>query len=161
MSEKHTEKTILETVRGFMASRVIISAAEMDLFTLLAQKSSTADEVAEAIGADLRGVAIILDALCAMDLVQKTNGSYRTEPSAVPLLAADTPMSILPMVLHMGSVWRNWSEITEVVMGKSVPSLKKGHPGQGQPRGLHRGHACARFQSRTGCGGGRRPGRGG
>jgi SAM-dependent methyltransferase len=126
MSEKHTEKTILETVRGFMASRVIISAAEMDLFTLLAQKSSTADEVAEAIGADLRGVTIILDALCAMDLVQKTNGSYRTEPSAVPLLAADTPMSILPMVLHMGSVWRNWSEITEVVMGKSVPSLKKG-----------------------------------
>jgi SAM-dependent methyltransferase len=125
MSEKHDEKTILETVRGFMASRVIISAAEMDLFTLLARKSKTADEVAAAIGGDLRGITILLDALCAMDLLVKTDGAYRTEPSAISLLSADAPMSILPMVLHMGSVWRNWSQITDVVLGQTVPSLKK------------------------------------
>jgi predicted O-methyltransferase YrrM len=61
-----------------------------------------------------------------MDLLVKTDGTYRTEPSTVPLLSADAPTSILPMVLHMGSVWRNWSVITEVVLGKSEPTLKKG-----------------------------------
>lgn len=126
MGEKHTDDSILKMVRGFMASRVVISAAELDLFTLLAPKSLTADGVADAIGADLRGLTILLDALCALGFLEKADGAYRTEPSAVPLLSADAPASILPIVLHMGSVWRNWSRITDVVLGKAVPDLKKG-----------------------------------
>jgi SAM-dependent methyltransferase len=126
MSEKHTDKSILEMVRGFMASRVVISAAELDLFTLLARKARTADEVAQTIGADLRGITILLDALCAMGFLVKTDGTYRTESSATTLLSTDAPGSILPMLLHMGSVWRNWSQITDVVLGKTVPSLRKG-----------------------------------
>jgi len=126
MSDKHTDDSILKMVRGFMASRVIISAAELDLFTLLAKQARTADGVAAALGADLRGITILLDALCALKFLVKTNGTYRTESSAIPLLSADTPTSVRPMVLHMGSVWRNWSQITDIVMGKAVPDLKKG-----------------------------------
>ena len=126
MSEKHSDDSILKLVRGFMASRVIISAAELDLFTLLVPKPLTADSVADLIGADLRGITILLDALCALGFLVKTNGSYRTEPSAAPLLSAEAPASVLPMVLHMGSVWRNWSKITDVVLGNTVPDLKQG-----------------------------------
>jgi SAM-dependent methyltransferase len=126
MGQKHAEDSILKLVRGFMASRVVISAAELDLFTLLARKSLTADGVAATIGADRRGITILLDALCALGFLVKADGTYRTEPSAAPLLAADAPASVLPMVLHMGSVWRNWSQLTDVVLGKTVPDLKKG-----------------------------------
>jgi SAM-dependent methyltransferase len=126
MSDKYTEDSILGMVRGFMASRVVISAAELDLFTLLSPKSRSAEEVAAIINADLRGITILLDALCALGFLVKSDGAYRTEPSAAPLLSAEAPETILPMVLHMGSVWRNWSQVTDVVMGKTVPSLKKG-----------------------------------
>jgi SAM-dependent methyltransferase len=126
MGEKHTADSIMAMVRGFMASRVVISAADLDLFTLLSSTSLTAGEVADAIGADLRGITILLDALCALGFMEKTDGTYRTEPSAAPLLSSDAPASVLPMVLHMGSVWRNWSQITDVVLGKAVPDLKKG-----------------------------------
>lgn len=126
MNEKHTDDSILKMVRGFMASRVVISAAELDLFTLLTEKSHTAEEVADEFGADLRGITILLDALCALGFVVKTGGTYRTESSAAPLLSAGTPASVRPMVLHMGSVWRNWSKITDVVQGKAEPDLKKG-----------------------------------
>lgn len=123
MSDRHTEDTVLKTVRGFMASRVVISAAELDLFTLLARQPRTADQVAAAIDADLRGVTILLDALCALEFLEKTDGSYRTEPSAAALLSKEAPMSIRPMVLHMGAMWRNWSRITDVVRGRTVPDL--------------------------------------
>ena len=124
MGENHTQDSILELTRGFMASRVLISAAELDLFTLLTPKPLTADALAETIGADLRGITILLDALSALGFLVKTNGTYQTEPSVAPLLSSDTPTSTLPMILHMGSVWQNWSNITEIVRGKTVPELK-------------------------------------
>ena len=126
MGEKHTQDSILELTRSFMASRVLISAAELDLFTLLTPKPLTADAVAEMISADLRAITILLDALCALEFIVKTNGSYQTEPSVAPMLSSDSPTSALPMILHMGSVWQNWSNITDIVQGKTVPELKKG-----------------------------------
>lgn len=126
MSNKHTDESILKMVRGFMTSRVVISAAELDLFNLLAEKARTADEVADAIDADLRGITILLDALCTLGFLVKTDGTYQTESSSAPLLSTDGPASVRPMVLHMGSVWRNWSNLTDIVLGKAVPDLKKG-----------------------------------
>jgi len=126
MSAKHTEDSVLELARGFMASRVLLIAAELDLFTLLTPKPLTAEEIAAATKTRLREISILLDALSALGLLVKNDGSYRTEPSAIPLLSADASESILPMVLHMGTVWQNWSHITDIVRGKATPSLKKG-----------------------------------
>jgi precorrin-6B methylase 2 len=126
MSAKHTEDSVLELARDFMASRVLLSAAELDLFTLLTPKPLTAEEIAADTKTRLRGISILLDALSALGLLVKTDGRYRTEPSAAPLLSAEAPESILPMVLHMGTVWQNWSQITDIVQGKTTPSLSKG-----------------------------------
>jgi 3-hydroxy-5-methyl-1-naphthoate 3-O-methyltransferase len=126
MNKSHTEDSIMKMVRGFMASRVVISAAELNLFTLLAGQARSAKQIAAALGADLRGITILLDALCALEFFVKEDGTYQTEPSVVPMLSDDAPESVLPMVLHMGSVWRNWSKITDVVLGKTVPDLKVG-----------------------------------
>jgi SAM-dependent methyltransferase len=131
MSSKNTEDSVLGLARDFMASRVLLSAAELDLFTLLTAKPLTAEEIAADTKTRLRGISILLDALSALGLLVKTDGRYRTEPSAVPLLSADAPESILPMVLHMGTVWQNWSQITDIVLGKTTPSLKKGTLGKG------------------------------
>jgi len=124
MSAKITEESILELARGFMASRVLLSGAELDLFTLLAKEALTAEEIAAATGARLRGIEILLDALSALRFLAKNDGRYHAEPSVAPLLSATAPDSILPMVLHMGTVWQNWSDITDIVLGKTAPGLK-------------------------------------
>ena len=125
MSAKITEDSILELARGFMASRVLLSGAELDLFTLLAKEPLTAGEVADATSAELRGVVILLDALSALGFLVKKDGSYHAEAPVASLLSATAPDSILPMVLHMGTVWHNWSQITDIVLGKTVPGLEK------------------------------------
>ena len=120
MSDRHTEDSVLGMARDFMASRVLLSAAELDLFTLLTLKPLTAEEIAADTKTRLRGISILLDALSALGLLIKTDGRYRTEPSAVPLLSADAPESILPMVLHLGTVWPYWAHIAEGVLGRCL-----------------------------------------
>ncbi len=125
MDSKHTAESILSMARDFMASRVILSGAELDLFTLLAHKPLNAEQAAEAKNADLRGMTILLDALAALDFLIKKDGCYRLEASLAPLLSADGPDSVLPMILHLGTVWNNWSRLTDIVSGKATVHMEK------------------------------------
>jgi predicted O-methyltransferase YrrM len=124
MSAEITGESILELARGFMASRALLSGAELDLFSLLAKEPLTAEEIAVAAGTTLRGSAILLDALSALGFLVKKDGRYHTEPAVAPLLSATTPESVLPMVLHMATVWQNWSQMTDIVLGRSTPGLE-------------------------------------
>jgi predicted O-methyltransferase YrrM len=125
MNAKHTSDAILKTLRGFQASRVLLCGAELDLFTLLAGKSLSAAAVATERNADLRGISILLDALSALGYLSKTDGHYQTEPSAVPFLSADAPESLLPIILHQGWLWQNWSRITDIVLGRITANMTK------------------------------------
>jgi protein-L-isoaspartate O-methyltransferase len=124
MSAKITEESILELARGFMASRVLLSGAELDLFTVLAGEALTAEEIAAAVKAEPQRLMILLDALSALGFLVKKDERYRADSSVASLLSANAPDSILPMVLHMGTVWHNWSEITDIVLGKTKPGLR-------------------------------------
>jgi precorrin-6B methylase 2 len=125
MDIKHTSDSILALAREFMASRVLLSGAELDIFSLLASKPLTAGQIASAKNADLRGMTILLDALSALGFLVKRQGCYQTEPSVIALLTSQAPASILPMVLHMGAVWRNWSQITDIVLAKTKAGMRK------------------------------------
>lgn len=100
-----------------MECRVLLSGAELDLFTLLAPKPLSAQEIADRIQADPRGMTILLDALSAMDLLIKREKTYQCPPSVSTLLSADAPESILPWVLHMAAVWKRWSSLTKIAQG--------------------------------------------
>ncbi len=125
MNAKHTSDSILKTSRSFQESRVLLSGAELDLFTLLADRPLDAAAVAAERNADPRGISILLDALSALGYLNKTDGHYQTEPSAVAFLAADAPDTLLPLLLHQGKVWQSWSRITDIVLGKNTAGMNK------------------------------------
>jgi predicted O-methyltransferase YrrM len=103
--------------RAFQESRIFLTGAELGLFDLLTTQPLSVDEVAARIGANLRGLTILLDALAAMGLLVKEEGRYQCEPSAAPLLTGDGPASLLPTVLHAADLWHRWSRLTEIVGG--------------------------------------------
>lgn len=111
---------ILAHVRGYMTSRVILTAAELDLFTRLADQPQTAGELASALGADERALTRLLDCLVTQHLLQKTEGRYRVTESGAQL-AARHPSSILPMVQHLNTIWDNWSRLTDCVRHGTNP----------------------------------------
>jgi len=125
-------QTILELARNFMESRILLTGAELDLFTLLSSAPLSAAEAAGRSGADLRALTIVLDALAAMELLEKREGRYSCPPAVSVLLSGDRPGSVLPMLLHMGHVWRRWSKLTERVMGREEGSRDSAPPGAGE-----------------------------
>ncbi len=112
----HSPDSLLALARGFQESRVLLTGAEFDLFTLLARKPLSAEAVAAHLGADLRAIAVVLDALSAMEVLEKKEGLYRTAPAA-SCLSADAPDSLHPMLLHAAALWARWTTLTKRVGG--------------------------------------------
>lgn len=116
-----TMTDILRLARNFMESRILLTAAELDLFTILGGPPLPAGAIAERTGADVRALTVLLDALSAMGLLLKEEGAYGTAPALSPVLSAEGRDSVLPMVLHAAHLWERWSRLTAVVRGESAP----------------------------------------
>ncbi len=118
MTTPHTPESLSALARGFMETRVFLTAAELDLFTLLAERPRSLEEAAAARNADPRGLSILLDALAAMGLLEKSAEGWRTPASLAPLLASSGERSLLPLALHSVNLWDRWSRLTEKVAGE-------------------------------------------
>lgn len=111
--------------RSFQPPCVLFAAAELDLFGSLAGTPFTAAQAAAKLGADPRGTTILLDALTALQLLDKQADRYDVPPSVANLMTAGRPGSQLAMMQHLANCLRNWSHLAEVV--------KTGRPAARQP----------------------------
>ena len=115
-----SSEEVLRLSQNFMESRIMLSGAELNLFTILNPAPLSAQEVASRIGADLRALTILLDALSAMGLLVKQKGTYQCANSVSAFLSEDAPSSVLPMILHAAHLWQRWSGLTDAVRGTRV-----------------------------------------
>jgi predicted O-methyltransferase YrrM len=109
--------SVMRLSRAFMESRVLLTAAELDLFTELSRHPWTAAALAEARAWQPRPLAVVLDALVAMELLSKQDGVYRCEPAVGEQLSASSPTSVLASVQHAAALWGRWSTLTTRVAG--------------------------------------------
>lgn len=99
---------------------MLLTAAELDLFTALSRASRSAEQLAAELGANVRALTILLDALAALGLLSKSEGTYRSVPSAACYLSSDSPQTVLPMVLHSVNLWDRWGKLTSIVAGPAA-----------------------------------------
>ena len=83
------ESIVLEEVTGFFKSRVILSAAELDLFTMLDRQQASADALADELKCDERALTRLLDCLVALKFLFKEDGIYRPTPIQFGVLFED------------------------------------------------------------------------
>ncbi len=114
---RDSPEELLRLANNFMESRVLLSAAELNLFTVLNSGPLSAREVAARINANLRALMILLDALSAMGLLSKQDDTYQCTNPASSFLSAAVPNSVLPMVRHAAHLWKRWGNLTDVVEG--------------------------------------------
>lgn len=112
-----TRDEILAVARSFMEARVLLTAADLDLFTYTAEQPQSAVDLAQRIGADVRALTVLLDALAAMGLLIKTDGRYSACPAAALYLTRGGHQSVLPLVHHQVHLWDTWSTLTQKVLG--------------------------------------------
>lgn len=128
MSEP-TRDDLLNLGRGFMESRILLSAAQLDVFTLLQATPMSAGQVAQHIAGDERAVTILLDAVAAMGLLEKSDSVYHCPRPIARHLAADSPESVLPMLHHCAGMWQRWSELTGLARGDEDAIARARQPG--------------------------------
>lgn len=106
---------ILDIAAAFRPACVLGAAAELDVFTRIGGRSVSAEGLAEELEADLRASTILLDALAALGLLEKSEGRYAVPAALRAWLTASTPETLLPMILHNMNVLRAWAQLAWVV----------------------------------------------
>jgi len=128
MAKSWTTDELIEKVRGFQGACVIAAAAELDVFTVFRGKPATADALAGRIRSDPRATAVLLDALVALDLLEKRGDTYHVPPEMAELLTEDAPTNVLPAVRHQANCLRRWAELARVVKAglpaERTPSIR-------------------------------------
>jgi O-methyltransferase/methyltransferase family protein len=126
-----TPERILQTGLGFWASKTLLSAVEMELFTELARHPEAGDEIARRLGLHSRSARDFLDALVALGFLQRNDGVYRNTPETDLFLDKRKPSYIgglLEMANHR--LFGFWNHLTEALRtGQPQNEAKSG----GQP----------------------------
>jgi predicted O-methyltransferase YrrM len=105
---------INDMIRGFMPSRAVLTALELDMFSA-AGEGATSDQVAASIGTDPRATEMLLNCLVALKLLEKNNGRFRNTALSRRFFMQGSPDNARPALLHTANLWRRWSTLTECV----------------------------------------------
>jgi SAM-dependent methyltransferase len=115
-----TPEQITAAARAFTQSRLVLSAIELGVFSIVGDGPCSSGEVAVAISADPRATDRLLNALCGIGLLAKTDGRFANTPLAARYLVRQSP-DYLASLEHSAQMWDTWSTLTEAVRaGRSV-----------------------------------------
>src|SRR5262249_42109008 len=105
---------ILQVGLGFWASKTLLSAVEMELFTELARHPEDSETIRERLGLHPRSARDFLDALVALGFLERRDGIYSNTPATEMFLDKGKP-SYLGAVLEMANhrLYGFWNDLTE------------------------------------------------
>lgn len=99
---------------AFQESRIILTAYELDLFSVLKPKGSSAAEVSESIHCNTLATGRLLNALCAIGLLKKQKKNYFNTQFSAKYLDKGSP-EYLKGFGHTINMWHTWSDLTQIV----------------------------------------------
>ena len=121
---------IMETGMAFWPSKTVLSAVELELFTRLAEKEMTGEEVGERLGLHPRGIYDFLDTLVALRFLERdgdgSEGRYRNTPETAAFLDKNSP-TYIGGLLEMANtrLYGFWGDLTEALQtGKPQNEIK-------------------------------------
>jgi hypothetical protein len=120
MSERVDPSHIMQVGMGFWASKTLLSAVELGLFTALGSDAMSASQIAETLGLHARAVPDFPDALVALALLDRegegSDALYRNTDATAVFLDSSSP-DYIGGILEMANarLYRFWGELTEAL----------------------------------------------
>ena len=114
MGEHPTPEHIMQIGLGFWASKTLLSAVEMGVFTELANRPEGLEAVQGRLGLHPRSARDFLDALVALGFLERHDGIYCNTPETDLFLDKKKPSyigGILEMANHR--LYGHWNHLTE------------------------------------------------
>ena len=109
-----TPGRIMELGLGFWASKTLLSAIELGLFTALARQPLDGDALTESLGLDRRSSRDFFDALVALGMLERSDGVYSNTPETDLFLDREKP-TYAGGLLEMANarLYGFWGSLTE------------------------------------------------
>ncbi len=124
MAEIKNPDDIMRTANAFRASRVFLTAFELDLFSVLSGGNRSSEEVAAGLKTDSRATDRLMDALETMGFLEKKNGKFSNSTPAEEFLVKGKP-GYMAGLAHIVNLWKNWSNMTESVRRGTAVEVKE------------------------------------
>ncbi len=121
---------IMEVGTGFWASKVLLTAVELDLFSTLGDGAMTAPELGDALGLHPRGTYDFFDALLALNFLEREGdgpqAQYRNTPATAAFLNKASPTYMGGMLDMLNSrLFGFWNDLGEALRtGKPQNEIK-------------------------------------
>jgi SAM-dependent methyltransferase len=99
----------------YWETKILLTAAKLDVFSALDGDGRTTAEAAQKIGADVRALDLLLNALAAIRLLTKTGDVFANTPVASTYLVKHGPQYIGHLLLLHDAEWDNWGKLEESI----------------------------------------------
>ena len=110
-----TPADLLQLSGGYWSACALHAGVKLDLFTHLTGSTMTAKDLAAIIKADSRGLGMLLDALTAMNLLNKGPDTYTATTFAAEYLSRTSPGFLGHIILHHHHLMAGWAHLDEAV----------------------------------------------
>lgn len=109
-----TPETCMKLGLGFMASKTLLSAIELGVFTILASGPKTAEQLTVQLGLHSRSALDFYDTLVSLGMLEREDGVYRNTPETDHFLVRGK-LSYIGGLLEMANerLYKFWGSLTE------------------------------------------------
>jgi len=111
----------IDAVVAYQQTAAIKAALELDLFTQIAKGHSTAESLAQSIGAAARGIRILCDYLVVRGHLEKQDDQYRLTPSTAAFLDRNAPSWMGDVVHYLAA-----PEMMDLFLGDPAGYVRNG-----------------------------------
>jgi len=117
-----------QMIRGYMPSRCLLTALELDIFTAVAD-GANAEQIGTKIHANARALGMLLNVLVALGLLSKAGEVYKNTPESARFFGQGSKDNHRNGLLHTANIWHRWSTLTDAVRtGTRIPISRDDSP---------------------------------
>ncbi|HRP02890.1 MAG TPA: methyltransferase [Candidatus Kapabacteria bacterium] len=124
MSHKaNTIDFILDISYAFQRSRVLLTACEFEIFSIIGERGLSSESIAHKIDTDKTATDRLLNALCGLELLTKKEGIFYNTPISMKHLVHGSN-EFLGNLEYIASTWDVWSNLSQTIKtGKSLNNI--------------------------------------
>lgn len=106
---------LLKVSGSYWSACTLHAGVKLDLFTALNETPATSAELAGKLGLDTRALEMLLDALAALQLLDKQEQVYRTTPFSAQFLVKDSAGYLGHIIQHHHHLVESWAQLPQAV----------------------------------------------
>jgi SAM-dependent methyltransferase len=119
--------TLLKLSGSYWETCTLHAGVKLDLFTQLADGPCAATELSNMLDLDVRGLTMLLDALVALQLLEKQSDEYFAPESVSVFLNRKSPGYLGHIIMHHHHLVEGWSRLDEAVRSGTPVRTRVSH----------------------------------